>query len=94
MDKNLACHKCVSVSDSIVTGLSMQYTDKENATYVVGFAKAVRMHNFAALILVINYIFFCLRKFSHKKRKLLQNQQEKFHARSDKTVQILLKRNV
>jgi thiosulfate reductase cytochrome b subunit len=42
----------------IVTGLSMQYTDKENAAYVVGFAKAVKWHNFAALILVFNYIFF------------------------------------
>jgi len=42
----------------IVTGLSMQYTGKENATYVVGFAKAVKWHNFAALILVINYIVF------------------------------------
>ena len=36
----------------------MQYTGKENATYVVGFAKAVKWHNFAALILVINYIVF------------------------------------
>jgi thiosulfate reductase cytochrome b subunit len=42
----------------IVTGLSMQYTDKENASYVVGFAKAVRWHNFAAVILILNYIFF------------------------------------
>jgi thiosulfate reductase cytochrome b subunit len=42
----------------IVTGLSMQYTDKENASYVVGFAKAVRWHNFAALVLVLNYILF------------------------------------
>jgi thiosulfate reductase cytochrome b subunit len=42
----------------IVTGLSMQYTDKENAAYVVGFAKAVKWHNFAAFILVFNYIFF------------------------------------
>jgi thiosulfate reductase cytochrome b subunit len=42
----------------IVTGLSMQYTDKENAAYVVGFAKAVKWHNFAAIVLVINYIFF------------------------------------
>jgi thiosulfate reductase cytochrome b subunit len=42
----------------IVTGLSMQYTDKENAAYVVGFAKAVKWHNFAAVILVFNYIFF------------------------------------
>ena len=42
----------------IVTGISMQYTDKEHATYMVGFAKAVKWHNFAALILVFNYIFF------------------------------------
>ena len=42
----------------IITGLSMQYTDKENASYVVGFAKAVRLHNFAAMVLVLNYILF------------------------------------
>jgi thiosulfate reductase cytochrome b subunit len=42
----------------IVTGISMQYTDKENASYVVGFAKAVKWHNFAAIILVLNYIIF------------------------------------
>ena len=42
----------------IVTGISMQYTDKEHATYMVGFAKAVKWHNFAAIVLVINYIFF------------------------------------
>ena len=42
----------------IITGISMQYTGKENTTYVVGFAKAIKWHNFAAIILVINYIFF------------------------------------
>ena len=42
----------------IVTGLSMQYTAKENPAYVVGFAKAVKWHNFAAVLLIINYIFF------------------------------------
>jgi thiosulfate reductase cytochrome b subunit len=42
----------------IVTGLSMQYTGKNNASYVVGFAKAVRVHNFAAVVLVFNYIVF------------------------------------
>jgi hypothetical protein len=42
----------------IVTGLSMQYTDKENAAYVVGFAKAVKWHNFAA------FIYFLLREIS------------------------------
>jgi thiosulfate reductase cytochrome b subunit len=42
----------------IITGLSMQYTDKENASYVVGFAIAVKWHNFAAMILTANYIVF------------------------------------
>lgn len=42
----------------IVTGLSMQYTDKQQYTLVVGFAKAVRVHNFAAVFLTINYIVF------------------------------------
>ncbi len=42
----------------IITGLSMQYTDKENASYMVGFAKAIKWHNFAALILTINFIIF------------------------------------
>jgi thiosulfate reductase cytochrome b subunit len=42
----------------LVTGISMQYTDKENASYVVGFAIAVKWHNFAALVLTINYIIF------------------------------------
>jgi thiosulfate reductase cytochrome b subunit len=36
----------------------MQYTDKENTLYVVGFANAVKWHNFAAIILTINYILF------------------------------------
>jgi thiosulfate reductase cytochrome b subunit len=42
----------------IITGISMQYTGKENAAYVVGFAKAVKWHNFAAIVLTFNYIFF------------------------------------
>ncbi len=36
----------------------MQYTGKENSSYVVSFAKAVKLHNFAAIILIINYIIF------------------------------------
>jgi thiosulfate reductase cytochrome b subunit len=42
----------------IVTGLSMQYTDKGHAAFIVGFARAVKWHNFAAMILTINYIVF------------------------------------
>jgi thiosulfate reductase cytochrome b subunit len=44
----------------IVTGLSMQYTDKENSSYMVGFAKAVKWHNFTALVLTISYVIFIL----------------------------------
>jgi thiosulfate reductase cytochrome b subunit len=36
----------------------MQYTDKENSSYIVGFAQAVKWHNFAALLLTISYIIF------------------------------------
>ena len=42
----------------IVTGISMQYTDKDSTFYMVGFAMAVRWHNFAAIVLTINYICF------------------------------------
>jgi len=42
----------------IITGLSMQYTSKEGNVLLVGFAKAVKWHNFAAVILTINYILF------------------------------------
>ncbi len=42
----------------IVTGVSMQYTDKEDQALLVGFASSVKWHNLAALILTINYIIF------------------------------------
>lgn len=42
----------------IITGISMQYTGKESASYMVGFAKAVKWHNFAAILLTLNYIIF------------------------------------
>ena len=44
----------------IVTGLSMQYTDKQGYILVVGFAKAVKWHNIAAIMLTFNYIFFVM----------------------------------
>jgi thiosulfate reductase cytochrome b subunit len=36
----------------------MQYTGKSDYALVVGFAKAVKWHNIAAVLLVLNYIFF------------------------------------
>ena len=42
----------------IITGISMHFTDKENTCLVAGMAKDVRWHNFAAGMLILNYIFF------------------------------------
>jgi thiosulfate reductase cytochrome b subunit len=42
----------------IVTGISMQYTDKENGIYMVGFAMAVKWHNYAAFVLTASYVVF------------------------------------
>jgi len=42
----------------IITGLSMQYTGKNDHVLVVGFAAAVKWHNVTAIILTISYIFF------------------------------------
>ena len=42
----------------IVTGISMQYTNKQDYLLMVGFAGAVKWHNIAAILLTINYIFF------------------------------------
>jgi thiosulfate reductase cytochrome b subunit len=44
----------------IVTGISMQYTGKDNSAYLVGFARAVKWHNFAAFILTASYVIFVL----------------------------------
>jgi len=40
----------------IVTGISMQYTGKDQAFFLMDFAKAVRWHNFTSVILTISYI--------------------------------------
>jgi thiosulfate reductase cytochrome b subunit len=44
----------------IITGISMQYTDTKNSVYMVGFAKAVKWHNFAAIVLTAGYIIFII----------------------------------
>jgi thiosulfate reductase cytochrome b subunit len=62
----------------IITGLSMQYTDKGNSTYVVGFAKAVRMHNFAATVLIINYLIFVIGNFLTKNGKYYRISRKNF----------------
>lgn len=42
----------------MVTGISMQYTNKQDYILMVGFARAVKWHNIAAILLTVNYIFF------------------------------------
>lgn len=62
----------------IVTGLSMQYTDKENSSYVVGFAMAVKWHNFAALLLTINYILFVTGNMVTRNGRFYKIEKENF----------------
>jgi thiosulfate reductase cytochrome b subunit len=62
----------------IVTGLSMQYTDKDNPAYVVGFAKAVKWHNSAALILVIGYIIYVTGNLLTENGKYYNSKKENF----------------
>jgi thiosulfate reductase cytochrome b subunit len=70
----------------IVTGLSMQYTDKGNSSYMVGFAKAVRVHNFAALILTASYVVFILGNAIMKNGRYYRIERKNF--RSDLTKQL------
>jgi thiosulfate reductase cytochrome b subunit len=62
----------------IVTGLSMQYTDKENTSYVVGFAIAVKWHNFAAMVLTVNYIIFVTGNLFTKNGRYYKIPRENF----------------
>jgi thiosulfate reductase cytochrome b subunit len=41
----------------ILTGISMQYTGKD-MKFLIEFAKAVKWHNFSAILLTASYIFF------------------------------------
>jgi thiosulfate reductase cytochrome b subunit len=62
----------------VVTGISMQYTGKENMSYVVGFAKAVKWHNFAALVLTLNYILFVTGNILTKNGRYYKINRENF----------------
>jgi thiosulfate reductase cytochrome b subunit len=70
----------------IVTGISMQYTGKDNGTYIVGFAKAVKLHNFAAIILIINYIIYVSGNLLTKNGKYYKTVKKNFF--SDLLVQL------
>jgi len=62
----------------IVTGISMQYTGRNNPSYMVGFAKAVKWHNFGAIMLTANYIFFILGNTITKNKKYYRIKKENF----------------
>ncbi len=47
----------------------MQYTDKETARFVIRFDRAVALHNFAAIIITINYLQFVAGNFFTKNGK-------------------------
>jgi thiosulfate reductase cytochrome b subunit len=62
----------------IITGISMQYTGKENTLYMVGFAKAVKWHNSAAIILTASYICFILGNAFSKNGRYYRIKRENF----------------
>jgi thiosulfate reductase cytochrome b subunit len=62
----------------IITGLSMQYTDMENDSYTVGFAKAVSWHNAAAMILTASYVMFILGNLFTGNGKYYRLRKENF----------------
>ena len=62
----------------IITGLSMQYTDSENPSYMVGFAKAVKWHNFAAFILTANYVFYFIGNIITRNIRYYRIERENF----------------
>ncbi len=66
----------------IITGISLQYTNNSDFVPVVGFARAVKWHNIAATLLIVNYIFFVVgnivtgngRYYKIPRKNFLQNQ--------------------
>lgn len=63
----------------IVTGISMQYTDKENtAAVMVGFEGAVKWHNIAAIILTLSYIVFVTGNVFTSNGKYYRVEKENF----------------
>jgi thiosulfate reductase cytochrome b subunit len=64
----------------IVTGLSMQYTDNEENFFIVGFARAVRWHNFAAILLTLNYIVFVSGNILTKNGRYYRVSKQNFRA--------------
>lgn len=62
----------------IVTGISMQYTGQKEYILVVGFAKAVKWHNAAAVILIFNYMIFVIGNFVTSNGQYYRTKREGF----------------
>ena len=62
----------------IITGISMQYTGRNNPSYMVSFAKAVKWHNFAAILLTANYVFFIISNSITKNIRYYKIEKENF----------------
>lgn len=71
----------------IVTGLSMQYTDKQDYILVVSFARAVKWHNISAVLLTVNYIFFVTGNLISENGKYYRISKKNF--RSDLVKQLV-----
>jgi thiosulfate reductase cytochrome b subunit len=56
----------------------MQYTDMENNSYTVGFAKAVKWHNVAAMILTASYVVFFIGNLFTGNGKYYRIRRENF----------------
>ena len=70
----------------IITGISMQYTDMKDYILVVGFARAVKWHNIAAILLTVNYIFFVTGNIYSGNSRYYKIEKKNFFA--DLTAQI------
>jgi thiosulfate reductase cytochrome b subunit len=61
----------------ILTGISMQYTGKD-INFLIDFAKAVKWHNFAAIMLTASYIFFVTGNLLTENGKYYKLQKRNF----------------
>jgi thiosulfate reductase cytochrome b subunit len=62
----------------IVTGISMQYTGRKDYLLVVGFARAVKWHNIAAIILTFSYILFVTGNILTKNGRYYRIEKQNF----------------
>ena len=72
----------------------MQYTGKGELYAVVGFARAVKWHNIAAILLILNYVFFVTGNILDGNGKYYRINKKNFFSDLWKTAEILFLGNV